>query len=169
MGNSWIIRVQKKLSESVSNRHTNVAEAMIDNAITIAQVEGYHRSVVNANRQRHIFDSKTKTYRTHRTNKGTIVVAVLIMTNATADSAPQFPRSKVGCPVSPLLKVPIVESLEGKAIAQTDHACGQIEEVTLAKVVLIFEVNRVAAKVRTDGVTCCLRLSRSRSSEKQQE
>lgn len=131
----------------------NVAESAVDDVEIVAHVESHHRAVVQTERKRASLELETEAECADGAKEEAVVAAVTVVETDTAtESAPKLPCGETGCPIWPLLDVPVVDYLSGKSFVKVEHAGRDIEEILFAEMILVFEVNGGTSEMCTDGV-----------------
>lgn len=144
-------------SEMISQRDADVSETPVDDVEVVAHVEGHHGTVVQTEGQWTGFQLETETECADRSEEETVVPTVAVIeAYAPTEAAPELPSGELGCPVGPLLDVPVVHHLSGETLVEVEYAGRDVKEVLLAEVVLVFEVDGRTSEVCTDGVRCAL-------------
>lgn len=144
-------------SEVVGQRDTDVSEAPVDDVEVVAYVEGHHRTVVQTEGQWTGFQLETEAECADRSEEETVVTTVAVVeAYASTEATPELPSGELGCPVGPLLDVPVVHHLSGETLVDVEYTGRDVEEVLLAEVVLVFEVDGRTSEVCTDDVRCAL-------------
>lgn len=131
----------------------NVAESAVDDVEIVAHVESNHRAVVQTERKRASLELETEAEGSYWAEKEAVVAAVTVVETDTATkSTPKLPCGKTGCPIGPLLDVPVVDYLSGKSLVKVEHAGRDVEEILFAEMILVFEVDGGTSEMCTDGV-----------------